>query len=673
MSVKTMLDAGSLPIEELALLANRESHRPRPVYTAHKWFARRFGTAMRGLLVASTLKDGDDFWGHFHGRADMTGLTVADLFIGGGTSLYEAHRLGANVVGADIDPVAALVTDFELKAHTVPDPTAILDEVLDRVADLRALYKTRGPDGAERDSLHFMYVQTINCGECAQSFDVHPNWRIAFEAKSTWALCSGCGDLSVMPTSNKILRCACGVSTRVDSGRLERGKATCPECGHQEALIEYARRTGTKPQFRMFAIESIPERRDQRTIPIRDRSFHRPTAEDLNRLATAATRLNAVRGVLPTRDVPRENRSDSRVTSYGYTRYTDLFNDRQLLHLATLINVIGDLAEEHRLAYSIAMSNHLTSNNMLTRYTPKWRQTTPLFALRGFGHSARPVELNPWLRGIGRGTFPNALRRVAAAIAYAKAPRELTKDGFVDVPTRAANGTSLVINGDSRDLPQIPDASADLILTDPPYLDNIDYSELADFFVPWLAALGQVVDGGGPDAASLAAKNRDDDSVATFRYGLTACFAEAARMLRPGGRMVFTFQHQSAGAWDALSAAMYDNKLRVVNVFPMRGDSDVSLHRHENSSTWDAVFVLAHADDQVRERELSGAAHVDACLTLAGEWAARFNLGSADRANLERALLAAGGAGFLATPFSGSGVATRDALNTLRQRHEDAA
>src|SRR2546425_9135212 len=118
----------------------------------------------------------------------------------------------------------------------------------------------------------------------------------------------------------------------------------------------------------------------------------------------------------------RIGRSDSRLIDYGYRRYSELFNARQLLHLVTLAKAIRSLDEPYREMLGLALSNHLISNCMLTSYTSKWRQATPLFAVRSYRHSPRPVELNPWLTGVGRGTFPNAVRRVAAAIAYLRNP-----------------------------------------------------------------------------------------------------------------------------------------------------------------------------------------------------------------------------------------------------------
>src|SRR5256885_17039372 len=90
---QTLLDTAQLPIEELALLAQREGRRPRPIYQVHRWFARRFGSAFRALLTAAALPEGADFWSAYYQGTDWSERTVLDPFVGGGTSIIEAMRL----------------------------------------------------------------------------------------------------------------------------------------------------------------------------------------------------------------------------------------------------------------------------------------------------------------------------------------------------------------------------------------------------------------------------------------------------------------------------------------------------------------------------------------------------------------------------------------------------
>src|SRR5258708_34555272 len=118
--VETLLDAGHLPVEELAALAVREGRRPRPIYQVHRWFARRFGSAFRALLTAAFLPVGADFWPSYYSSADWRGRSVLDPFVGGGTSVVEAQRLGARLTGVDVDAVASASTRLELTSGTLP-------------------------------------------------------------------------------------------------------------------------------------------------------------------------------------------------------------------------------------------------------------------------------------------------------------------------------------------------------------------------------------------------------------------------------------------------------------------------------------------------------------------------------------------------------------------------
>src|SRR5260370_41449079 len=97
-AARSLLDAGALPVEELALLGRREGQRPRPIYQAHRWFARRFGSAFRALLTAATLAQEDDFWRAYYAGVDLRGRIVLDPFVGGGASVVAAQRLGAQTI-----------------------------------------------------------------------------------------------------------------------------------------------------------------------------------------------------------------------------------------------------------------------------------------------------------------------------------------------------------------------------------------------------------------------------------------------------------------------------------------------------------------------------------------------------------------------------------------------
>lgn len=606
---------------------------------------------MRALLVGALTPSDGEFWDEFYGRgsANLDGIRLLDPFVGGGTIVYEAQRLGATVTGVDVDPVACAITSFELSAGEYPDPQVGLDEVQRTVGKAMAEYYRTELNGEERVGLHYFWVQRVECGGCRLAFDAHPSHLLGVAGKDAWVVCPACGEIHLQDANADKVECGCGSAASVDKAAATHGNATCPGCGHTERLIDIARRSESPPTWRMFAVESVPVT-ERRRVPMAERHFHRANDADLDLYRKATEELEGLRSALPKRLIPQRGRSDDRLVAYGYRRYTDLFNARQLLHLVRLGAAIRALDAEQRELLGLAFSNHLTSNCMLTSYTARWRQVTPLFVVRSYRHSVRPVEINPWLAGVGRGTFPNAVRKVAAAIDYTRSPVEYTAAGFEPVP-RVPAGPALVINGDSRSLSGIADGSIDLVVTDPPYLDNIAYSELADFFVPWLADVG-VLQSRRSDALklTLAAKRRTKEAAGAFGLGLTQCFIEARRVLRPEGRLVFTFQHQSARPWQEIAQSLNAAGFRAVTVLPLKGDGDKGLHHHAASSTWDAVLVLRPGDRRSTPPALVGAAHREALDSHVEDWATRLSLAQPDREVLRRATYVAGALGLLAPP-----------------------
>lgn len=663
-SAGTVLDAGGLPVETLAVLAHREGRRPVPIYHAHRWFARRFSAVFRALLVAARTRPGEDFLGRYYAGVDCSGLTVLDPFVGGGTSVVEAARLGAAAVGYDVDPVACAVTRFELAAAAVPDLEPAVGLLRRRAGRLARYYETAGPDGGPRRILHGFWVQVVPCGGCGVAVEAHPHFRLAFEAKGDrqWAFCRACHRVHELPLGAATFRCSgCRAETAIDPGPVVHGRLRCPGCKAEEDLIDVALRTSLPPGFRLFALETVPVPGPGRRVPMAGRAFQAAAATDQDRLRAARRSLGRRRTEtggwrwVPDREIPTEGRADDRLVRYGYRRYRELFNPRQLLHLSVLAEAIGGLRGPARDALALAFSDHLATNCMLTQYAFGWRRLAPLFSVRAYRHICRPVEVNPWLDGVGRGTFPNAARQVRRAVEFARSPWVAHHDGGT-VPAGSlagADATGVIHAGDSRDLAAVADASVDLILTDPPYCDNVAYSELSDFFRPWLEAFGLVPDGGSPGLPpNLAARGRSGAGLAAFRDGLAACFVQMRRVLKPDGRLAFSYQHKTGRAWEALAFALAAGTWRPVRVFPLLGNSTAGLHQHEGTILWDAITVCRRGDAAGYPASLAvDAAQVLAAVEATRAWARRLDafrvvrFRDADADNLLRANLVAAALG----------------------------
>src|SRR5215210_1879139 len=98
----------------LALREKQIQQNYRPVIAVHKWFARRPGTLFRALLLAE-FGSGPLRRAFYRGHS-LAGRRIADPFMGGGTPLIEANRLGCDVVGFDINPMAQWIVRQEIES-----------------------------------------------------------------------------------------------------------------------------------------------------------------------------------------------------------------------------------------------------------------------------------------------------------------------------------------------------------------------------------------------------------------------------------------------------------------------------------------------------------------------------------------------------------------------------
>lgn len=678
---ENLLESGELPFSDLVRFAAREGRRPRPIYQIHKWFARRLGCSFRAVLIGAISEPTADFWKAYYETGNLQGVTVLDPFVGGGTSVVEAARLGASAIGIDVDPIACAVTTAELTAAKLEDLVPALRALQERVGKtLAPLYAVKDYNGTELTAVHYFWVQVVACPSCKKVGEAHPNYVLAEEAgQRRWAFCKKCHEPHSLKATQKSFSCTvCETKTVLNCAPVQSGKYTCPHCEECTPLITLGRETEAPPSWRLFAIEATP-RTTGRPVPMRERVFLKASSAHVASVARATRALRqeveADPEFLPRHDIEEKNRSDTRLTDYGYRQWSQLFNDRQLLHLGRLAREIKKLPEDQRRAIGLAFSNHLTTNCMLTSYAAGWRRLTPLFSIRAFRHVPRPIELNPWLEGTGRGTFPNAIRQVLRASAFAKAPKEpARRGGFREVEPVMPVAAPRVFSGNARELLNVESNSVDMVLTDPPYFDNITYSELSDFFQPWLEHMGLV-----PEAATrralvkraLRARRNNEESIEEFAANLGEAFGEVHRVLKPQGLLAFTFRHSTPEGWLAMARALARSGLKPVQVLPMPGEAGTGLHTHDGTSLWDAVLVFRKLPTTTPAEKLSKE-QVVAARANVQRWRDRFRrqdrlpFNDADFANLFRASLIGASLG-LYGPATDASIGLRTALEDVVQ------
>ena len=145
------------PIVEINRLAVPERNAFKPIYQMHKWFARRASCVFRAILLGAMKPAGTDIMEEFYkdhtNDPDTNGKVILDPFMGGGTTVVEALRLGCKVIAIDLNPVAWFIVKTEVEAVDIE----ALKEAFKRLAnrptssgrtvkeELLSHYKTRCP------------------------------------------------------------------------------------------------------------------------------------------------------------------------------------------------------------------------------------------------------------------------------------------------------------------------------------------------------------------------------------------------------------------------------------------------------------------------------------------------------------------------------------------------
>jgi hypothetical protein len=129
--------------------------------------------------------------------------------------------------------------------------------------------------------------------------------------------------------------------------------------------------------------------------------------------------------LIPHQKIPTEGRSDPRPVNHGYTHFKDLFNERQLLCLSSLLEDILRIQDINiRELMLVAFSDCLDSNNMFCKYEIEWHKISLFFGLHAYHPIERPTENNVWGTKYGRGTFTKCFEKIRRAKLFCKKPYE---------------------------------------------------------------------------------------------------------------------------------------------------------------------------------------------------------------------------------------------------------
>ena len=623
-------------VASLALREKQIQQNYRPIIAVHKWFARRPGTLFRALALSEF---GDAPLSTLYFRAnDFSGRKVADPFMGGGTPLIEANRIGCDVTGFDINPMSAWIVREEIEYL---DLDSYEDNACHLLGKLRSeigdYYLTDCPLFGDTDVpvKYFLWVKVIDCGLCGQPIDLFPGYILAKDSRhpTNVLVCPDCGDLNEITDLKKPGSCQGCDTTLCREGPAHRNRCICPHCGREN---RYPRSGEKPPRHRLFAIEYFNPRRK---AGHKGRFFKKPDKKDLARFSAAEQRWHSNRArFIPDQEIPPGDETN-RLRRWGYTRYKQMFNSRQLLGLelsCRLIDNVKDVRVRHSLATNL--SDLLRYQNMLCRYDTWALKSLDVFSVHGFPVGLVQCEsnmlgvTNGQGTNIGSGAWTNIIGKYAKAKRYCHEPFEVRRHGsrnmrvpingeWIGEKLSGGRLCQVSIRCENAKAVRLPPNSLDAVFTDPPYFGNVQYGELMDFCYVWLRRLvGEKAEGFDREstrtAEELTGNVTESRGLDYFTEGLAAVYSRMAEALKPGAPLAFTYHHNKLEAYFAVGVATLDAGLTCSASLPCPTEMEGSIHiRGTASSIVDTVFVCRDQGQTPREWLFESTAQLRAIVT----------------------------------------------------------
>ena len=587
---------------------------------------------------------------------------VLDMFAGGGAIPLEALRLGCEAYALDLNPVAHIIELCTLvypQKYGKPDPKArgmtgpknakgettwggLADEVrywgewvLKKVkAEIGDLYppipdphaaKVRkklttpqlemggtgfDPDGQQE--LHvdtpvgyltpvaYLWARTVTCK--------NPSCKATVPlVRQTW-LCKRPGRYVAMrmvaPKGKERVRFEIVEAENEDdfdfdpSSFSRGGNATCPFCG-TVADSDYTKEIGSTRGFGVqpMAIMCVrPGRSGKVYVPFDNADL---LGKDVARRLHEISKRSSL--TPPTEPLEANPRSFD-VQRYGFTRWDMVFTARQdLMHLTVseqlresrskMISVVADQSRADALytCVSLSFSRLVTQHN----------------AFCGV-HSGRETIEGPW----GDAKFPmswdfaeaNPFSGVTASYQSALDWASSAYDTLGTL-TNPAN----VIRGSATSLP-FPDQTFDAVITDPPYYDNVSYSNLSDAFYVWLKrSLGELhaahfaspLTPKKAEAIMATYRHDGDNQAASRRYEdlMAQSLRQAHRVLTPSGTIAIVYAHKTTLGWSTLVDALRSAGFTIAEAWPLDTEARGGRKKVDKAMLASSIFLVARKRD----------------------------------------------------------------------------
>lgn len=552
---------------------NREIHLP-PV-SVYRWWARRTLAVNAAVLEAAALQ---------HDRK----LLVADPFAGGGVIPLAVADAGHRLYAQDLNPWAATGLHAML---SLPSET----ELREAFGTIRALmrsevqhaYGTMLSDGSAGLVSHTFRVATSECPECAAKLTLFPHALVSLVKRrergkpEAWLACP-CGRLH-LGKETKASKCPCGRSVDPKASYTRRRAVNCHSCGQESRLEDLA--SGG------FGWDVVLVERASAS----SRELDLPTRRECRLADEAAWMPRRKLGPIP------EGAETKVLTRHGFSDWEDLYPARQRVLLESLLDHIESLSSPAQEALRLAALGTAEMAGHASRWDRYYLKSYETMANHRFNFTTLAVEPNVWgAEAAGRGTMTRRFELFAKACRwFEKRPRlSVAPLQHVGDPAVTSAWDAIVTLGSSEHQ-NVPDGVVDLVLTDPPYHDDVQYGELSHPLRAWAGLSLKDLAGEAVANPATGANSGYDD----YEELLARIFAESRRTLAGDGHLIFSYANREPEAWVALLGALDTAGLAGCGYALVHSENETdAAKRGVRACTMDLVLDLVPAAENPRLR-----------------------------------------------------------------------
>lgn len=423
-----------------------------------------------------------------------------------------------------------------------------------------------------------------------------------------------------------------------------KGNFLCPSCGNQDKIINSIKKLPDDDLLptKLYALEgyciqcagksvnslfSTSMKKDGEVdhkcylSNNKGKFFKRISPNDIKRYQKAEQKWEREKKNLPfpKTEIPMGEKTRSGLIAHHYRYWYQMFNPRQLLCLSTLLHAI-DNEKEQRMKELLLSAFQMTleANNMFSRYRTNAGTRSPfggIFSRHDFQPKSTACEINVWGALPLYGPFISCFGKVIEGKKFCIDPFDMKDKGSSRerVPSNEKISITKCKLYSKSSTESLNSELFDLIVTDPPYAGNVNYSELSDFFYVWLRLiLSRSYPHFAPDITPKAEEIIENPvrgkSSVDYKNGLTQVWIRCNEQLSDNGILVFTFHHKEGSAWEALLESLFAANFVIEAIYPIHGESESSMHLLDKQSiSYDLIHVCKKRIDTGNGKQRSWA------------------------------------------------------------------